>query len=101
MTPDRCFFPYISTYHIKFKVFYWSADNHIINGENQLFKSDPRFLLTFAEYDVINYLCCMYPNQLTIKDDTNGEVGDVHFGVKGHQVLCDFIYQDLDRKNVI
>jgi hypothetical protein len=85
----------------KFNIFYWSADDQIINSENHEFKSNPKYLMNFATGSVIEYLNNKYNGQLTIEAETNGEVSDVHYGVKGQQLLCDLIYDDLKNKNVL
>ncbi len=60
---------------VKFKLYYWS------------------FFVEFPEYYIINELLNLGAKY--ISHETNGEVGDNHFGEKGHQVQAEYF------KNII
>ena len=81
----------------KFKIFYWSACDSIINGESEEFRNQDKFLLNECNRDMIRYLQTKYEG-LTIAQETKEEVPDAHYGRYGHQVLCDLFYNDITSK---
>ena len=79
------------------EIYFWSADNNLINNENEEFKSKRKYLFPEANMDMTQYLRRKYGAQ-TIYDETKGEVADQqHYGEKGHNVIGNIFYNEIIR----
>jgi hypothetical protein len=79
------------------EIYFWSADNNLINNENEEFKSKRKYLFPEANMDMTQYLRRKYGAE-TIYDETNGEVADQqHYGEKGHNVMGNIFYNEIIR----
>jgi hypothetical protein len=77
------------------ELYFWSADNDIINRESLEFKQNIKTLITEANEDVTQYLRWNYDAH-TIYEDSNKLVGDQqHYGEKGHRVMGEMFYNDI------
>lgn len=79
------------------EVYFWSADDYIINSENRMFKIQNRCLLPESNYDMMSYLRNNYGAK-TIRDETDGIVTDEqHYGEVGHKVMGEIFTKELMR----
>jgi hypothetical protein len=79
------------------EIYFWSADDDIINKETNEFKSKRKYLFPEANIDMTQYLRRKYGAE-TIYDETNGEVADQqHYGEKGHKVMGEIFYNEIIR----
>lgn len=79
------------------ELYFWSADDYIINRESDDFKSKRKYLLPEANIDMTQYLRRKYDAE-TIYDETNGEVTDQqHYGERGHKVMSEMFYNEIIR----
>lgn len=82
----------------KYKVFYWSHDDLIINGESDEFRyGNPKFLLPDCKQQMFRYMMEVHGCR-TIGEETNKFSKDHHFGEQGHQIHADLFYNDIIKK---
>lgn len=79
------------------EIYFWSADDEIINKENDDFKSKRRYLVPQANTDMTQYLRQNYGAE-TLYDETNGLILDQqHYGEKGHMIMGNMFYDEIIR----
>jgi hypothetical protein len=77
------------------ELYFWSADNDVINRESIEFKQSIKSLVTEAKEDLTQYLRWNYDAH-TIFEDSKGIVDDQqHYGEKGHRVMGEMFYNDI------
>ena len=77
------------------EIYFWSADDEIINKESNEFKSKRKYLFPEANIDMTQYLRRKYGAE-TIHEETSGEVLDQqHYGEKGHIVMGEIFYNEI------
>lgn len=86
----------------KFKVYYWTIDDSIVDYKFDEITNNPQWLcsnrLTRHGYNVF------IKNEFgakTIFDETNGEINDHHLGITGHKVLAEIFHNYITRSLII
>lgn len=81
-------------------VFYWSADDTIINAETYEFRNKNKYIIPECDRGMLRYLEIRYGAQ-TISKETRMDIHDQHFGQIGHEVMADRFHKTLLARNVI
>jgi hypothetical protein len=77
------------------ELYFWSADNDVINRESLEYKKSIKSLVTESNEDLTQYLRWNYDAH-TIYEDSKGVVDDQqHYGEKGHKVMGEMFYNDI------
>jgi|688.fasta_scaffold302003_2 hypothetical protein len=80
--------------HKNFKVYFWTSEEpRLIYSENKEFKENKNYLCSESEEMLLSYL-----NKLgctSMSDETNGIVGDSHYGIDGHEKQADIFFNDI------
>lgn len=81
-------------------VFYWSADELIINSEPYEFRNKNKYMIPECDRGMLRYLEIRYGAQ-TISKETRMEIHDMHFGQVGHEVMADRFHKSMLTRNII
>ena len=84
---------YLSTL-VGFSVYYWSADDTIINSEDEEFRKQDKFILGLECTKSMMTHLSLY-GATTIHEETNGLIIDSHYGEKGNRVMFNKFYDYL------
>lgn len=77
------------------EIYFWSADDHVINSENEEFKRKRKYLLPECNEDMTRFLI-NNKGAKTLRKETKGVVNDEqHYGEQGHQIMADVFYQEI------
>jgi hypothetical protein len=77
------------------EIYFWSADNLIINQETLEFKSKRKYLVRESNQDLTRYLVENY-GATTLDMETNGLIKDgQHYGRDGHKIMADVFYDEI------
>jgi hypothetical protein len=87
---------------VGFKVYYWSADDTIINSENDDFRKDKKYLLgnikpRFGLPFNINTIFHDYGAK-TIFEETNYQIVDHHYGKISNEIIADLFYKHIKKQ---
>lgn len=77
-----------------FKTYFWTAEEpRLIYKESSEFKIGKNYLCSESNQMLLSYL--RKQNCTSMSDDTNGIVGDSHFGVNGHSKQAEIFYNSI------
>jgi hypothetical protein len=77
------------------EIYFWSADNLIINEESDEFKSKRKYLVRESNQDLTRHLIENY-GATTLDVETNGLINDgQHYGKEGHKVMAEVFYDEI------
>lgn len=79
------------------EIYFWSADNRIINSENSEFKSKRKYLVPESNQDLTRYLIEKKGAKTLMKETQNVINDDQHYGKKGHEIMADIFYNEIIR----
>lgn len=82
----------------RFKLFFWSTEEpRLIYNESEECKNSRNYLCSESNKPLMNYLKDL--GCLSMMDETNGMVGDSHFGILGHEKQAEIFYNEIINKN--
>jgi hypothetical protein len=77
------------------EVYFWSADDYIINSENSEFKSKRKYLVKESNMDLTRYLI-ENKGAKTLLRETKGVIkDDQHYGKIGHEIMAQVFYEEI------
>lgn len=80
-----------------FEVFFWSSEEpRLIYCESNDFKNKKNYLCPNSESMLISHLKDF--GCTTISDESNGEIGDTHFGIEGNRKVAEIFYSEIVKK---
>lgn len=83
---------------VGFKVFFWSSDNHIIYGNDEIRKLPKYIGNSYIGKDETIFHEVFRRNGQRILEETNDEIYDLHFGESGHSILSELFYSHIKDK---
>ena len=87
------------SFNKKFKVYYWSAaeNNIITNIPTEKLREIKKYILSDEIHPDNNNLRQIITKKggLTIKEETNGFVNDIHLGESGHKIQSELFYKHI------
>lgn len=83
---------------IGFKLFFWSSDNHIIYGDDEIRKLPKYIGNDYIGKDETIFHEVFRRKGQRILEETNDELYDLHFGESGHFILSELFYSHIKNK---
>lgn len=77
------------------EVYFWSADDQIINSENQDFKKRRKYLLPESNEDIMRYLITKRGAKTITKETNSLVMDDQHYGKEGHEVMAEVFFEEI------
>jgi hypothetical protein len=77
------------------EIYFWSADDYIINCENSEFKSKRKYLVKESNMDLTRYLIENKGATTLLRETEEVIKDDQHYGKFGHEIMAQVFYEEI------